>query len=114
MSSNTGVRTTREPARAEAILRSALRRHGIDKQLARYRFVLHWKEIVGEEIAKRSRPECIRSNTLVVRVCDSTWAHELSFRKEVILSRLRRFLGEEEVVRDVHFYVVGQAGVPFR
>lgn len=105
------ARFMREPARAQAILKIALKRNGIDRQLARYNFVLHWKEIVGDEIAKRSRPECIRDDVLIVRVADSSWAQELSFQKKIILARLQRHLGESDVVRDVQFYVVGEAGL---
>ena len=93
---------------AEDILKSALRSSGLDKRIARYRFVLHWEEIVGASIAKNSKPECIRNNALVVRVADSCWAQTLSFQKEVILGRLKRFLNQDDIVDDVQFYVVGQ------
>lgn len=89
----------------EAVLKSALHQYGIDEDIARYRFVNHWSEIVGESIAQRTRPECIRNGQLVVRVVDSTWAQELSFRREAILKRLQRFLGADETVTDVRFYV---------
>lgn len=95
----------RTPALASDVLKRAFRRYGIDKQLARYQFVLHWSEIVGAEIAKRAQPECIRNKALVVRVSDSAWAQELSFQKQVILRRLRRFIQQDQVVEDVVFYV---------
>jgi len=95
----------REPLAAEKVLALALKKYGIDKDIARYKFVLHWKEIVGEEIAKRTRPECIRKDALVVRVVNSSWAQELGFQKEVILGRLKRFLAHETAVSDIQFYV---------
>lgn len=98
------------PIPAEEVLKKALARLGLDREIARYRFVLHWKEIVGEEIAKRSKPECIKNRALVVRVADSAWAQELSFQKHVILTRLRRYLDQKEIVEDVIFYVVGPRG----
>lgn len=97
------------PQKVNGVLRAALRRYGIDKDLARYQFVTHWNEIVGEDIAKRSKPECFRNGALIVRVSDSAWAQELSFRKDVILQRLRRFINDDEVVNDVMFYVDGAA-----
>lgn len=93
------------PEAVHEVLRSALRRHGLDEEIARYRFVLHWEEIVGKAVADRTRPECIRRGALVVRVNNSAWAQELSFRKEVILHRLQQFLDDGQVVRDVRFYV---------
>ncbi len=96
-----------DPAPAEQVLRKALSHLGLDRAIARYRFVLHWKEIVGEEIAKRAHPECIKNRALVVRVTDSAWAQELSFQKRAILTRLKKHLGAEEVIDDVIFYVSG-------
>ncbi len=83
----------------------ALRKFGLEKEIARYQFVLSWKEIVGEEIAKRSKPECIRGNALVVRVKDSIWAQELTFQKELILKRLKPYMNSDDIVEDVRFCV---------
>jgi predicted nucleic acid-binding Zn ribbon protein len=90
---------------AENVLALALKKYGIDKDIARYKFVLHWKEIVGEEIANRTRPECIRKDALIVRVTNSSWAQELSFQKDVIVARLKKFLSGDATVNDVQFYV---------
>ena len=87
------------------ILSRALGKHGLDREIARYKFVLHWDEIVGEEIARRAKPDSIRGTTLMVKVSDSVWAQELSFQKEVILKRLKRFLSNGETVRDIQFFV---------
>jgi predicted nucleic acid-binding Zn ribbon protein len=95
------------PVVAQQVLQSALAKLGLDKEIARYKFVLHWTEIVGEEIAQRAKPECIKNRALVVRVTDSAWAQELSFQKKVILTRLKRFLDAGDMVDDVIFYVVG-------
>jgi len=93
------------PEKAQKVLTLALKKFGIDKDIARYKFVLHWKEIVGDDVAERSRPECFRNGALVVRVSTSTWAQELSFQKEAILKRLRKFVDADTVVEDVQFYV---------
>lgn len=97
--------TGREPAPILNVLTSALKTYGLDKEIARYDFVLHWKDIVGAEIFKRTKPECIRGKALVVRVSNSTWAQELSFHKDFILGRLKKYLKSDEIVDDVHFYV---------
>lgn len=95
------------PEAVRGILSSVLRRSGLDRDLARYGFVLHWPEIVGEAIAARTKPECIRNGALVIRVTDSTWAQELSLQKSVILGRLQKFLADDQIVTDVRFYVTG-------
>ena len=87
------------------ILGRTLQRLGLDKDLARYQFVLRWKEIVGEHIAARSRVESVRNGTLVVRVANSAWAQELSFQKHVILHRLKKIAGDEVEIDDIMFFV---------
>ena len=89
------------------ILLKTLRKAGLENDIARYRFVLHWDEIVGEEIAKRARPDCIRNGALFIRVSDPAWAQELTFQKDIILSRLKKFLERDDIVKDVRFYVGG-------
>ncbi len=95
----------RSPQAVELVLKNAFRRFGLDKKIASYRFVLHWKEIVGEEIAKRAFPERIQRDVLSVRVTSSVWAQELTFQKSVIIHRLQKYLGEDQTVRDIRFYV---------
>ena len=97
----------RNPQAAQEILRSALRTVGIDREMARYNFVLKWHEIVGEKLAMITRPECLRQDTLVVRVKDSTWAQELSFLKPMILKRLAKYVEPGDRINDVMFYVGG-------
>ena len=95
------------PVEVRAVLASALRQTGLEERIARYNFMLRWPEIVGEEIARRTRPEYIRGRCLIVRVVDSVWAQELSFHKQAILVRLRRHMEEGEMLDDVAF-VVGE------
>jgi predicted nucleic acid-binding Zn ribbon protein len=97
----------RRPVSAQSVLAGVLKDCGLDKELARYHFVLRWPEIVGEEIAKRTKPECLRNGALVVRVANSVWAQELSFHKKVIVNRLKKHLQGDDVVNDIVFYVAG-------
>lgn len=99
------IKRNAAPQEVGAILSRALGRAGIDKQINRYNFVLHWKEIVGEDIARFARPEGFKDGSLIITVMTSAWAQELSFHRETILSRLRKFLGDDESVRDLIFQV---------
>ncbi|MCB0354398.1 MAG: DUF721 domain-containing protein [Bdellovibrionales bacterium] len=89
----------------DTILSLALKRYGLEDKIHRYRFVSHWKEIVGEELAKRSRPERLRGKVLIVAVRNSAWAQEMSFLKNTILKRLNRFLDSDVEIEDVKFVV---------
>lgn len=93
------------PQKIEAILSSVLRRAGIEEDIKRYEFVLHWEEIVGADIAKRTKPVALKNGLLKVEVTDSAWAQELSFYKEVIIKRLGKFVRNPKAVRDIRFFV---------
>ena len=93
------------PQGVASVLATALRRAGVDKQLNRYQFVLHWKEIVGEDIARFARPDCIQDGALVIKVMNSAWAQELSFHRETILSRLKKYTNPSSQIRDLIFQV---------
>ena len=82
-----------------------LSKYGLDEKIARYKFITHWAEIVGDDIAERTKPECLRGGALVIRVNSSIWAQELSFQKETILRKLKKFLEGDEIVEDLRFYV---------
>jgi len=92
-------------APVKKVLETALRRNGLKADISKYMFVLHWPEIVGEEIAKRTKPECIRGKSLVVRVTNSVWSQELTFQKDIILKRLNKFLGNRDEVKDIQFFI---------
>lgn len=99
------IKKRRTPTRVDTILRAALKRYGLDAKIERYRFVTYWSEIVGEELSKRSRPERLRGNTLIVAVKNAAWAQEMSFLKAVILKRLTRYLDSDVRIDDVQFVV---------
>jgi len=89
----------------KGVLRSAMRRYGLEERFAKYEFVAHWDEIVGSEIAKRAKPDRIQNRTLYVRVANSLWAQELAFQKHVILSRLKKYLDAGQSIDDLHFFL---------
>lgn len=99
------IKRNATPQEIGQILSRALGKAGIDKQINRYKFVLHWKEIVGEDIARFARPEGFKEGSLIITVMTSAWAQELSFHRETILGRLRKFLGDDESVKDLIFQV---------
>ena len=101
-------RLSSQPIGINQVLASVLNTTGLAEDIERYKFIQHWPEIVGEAIASRTKPECIRSKALVVRVSSSAWAQELSFLKEDILAKLKTYLSQDELVEDVMFYVAGK------
>lgn len=100
-----GARGSRSVRGIGDVLREALARRGLDSRLAHYRFVSLWPEIVGEAIANHSVPELVKRGVLVVRVSDSVWAQELTFRRETILRRIKRLAPEAPPLTSIRFVV---------
>jgi predicted nucleic acid-binding Zn ribbon protein len=102
--SNWRKKRGRAPSTASDILTRVLSRYGLDEKLKRYQTLSLWSSIVGDEIAKRSKPLAIERGVLSVQVVSSAWAQELSFQKQLILARLRSNpqFGD---VRDLRFSV---------
>ncbi|MGD8352989.1 MAG: DUF721 domain-containing protein [Pseudomonadota bacterium] len=64
---------------------------------------LAWEEAAGDA-APHSHPFRFRGSTLIVEVTQSAWINELAMRKNDILNRLERAVGER-VVEDIRFEV---------
>lgn len=96
------------PALLEQVLGKTLSKYGLEKGLARYRFVAEWSGVVGETAAAVSRPEYIRNHTLYIRVATSQWAQLLSFKQMEIMERLAPMLEDsEDTVAALRFIVGG-------
>lgn len=89
----------------KSILARALAQKGLDDKVERYEFVLHWREIVGETLAKISKPDHIARKVLLVNVVHSAWAQELTFMKPALLRKLALYLRKGDVVEDMVFRI---------
>ena len=89
----------------KGILSKALRHKGLDEKVERYAFILHWSEIVGEALAKISKPDHISRRVLLVTVAHSAWAQELTFMKPALLQKLKPYLRKGDVIDDIVFRV---------
>lgn len=61
-----------------------------------------WQEVVGPQIADKTRPETLRNAVLVVSVSSSVWMQELSFMKQKILDRISQRLAPG-TIREIRF-----------
>lgn len=69
-----------------------------------------WSEVVGEEVARRSRPDRLRNGRLQVIVGDTVWLQQLAMLKPQILAKLEAHLGAP-VVREI-FFTMGASSSP--
>lgn len=80
----------RDPLGLGAALDELTRGAGWNPVLAAEQVVLHWDELVGDDVAKHSEPVSLEHGLLTVR-CDSTaWAKQLQFMRAVVLTEIGR------------------------
>jgi hypothetical protein len=90
----------RQPASAGDLVDKLLKGLGIDERLQQYKALVIWNEVVGPQIAARTRPVRIRDDILEVNVDQPAWMQQLQLMKPKILARLNAEL-EGNKVRDL-------------
>ena len=77
-------------ARVGDILPAVLKSIGLDQKLKEREILACWAEVVGEEIAARTRAVKIDHAILFVHVDHSAWMQELHFMEKEIIERLKK------------------------
>lgn len=86
----------------ENLIPMTLRNMGLQKKYNAQSVIVHWKKIVGDDIATHTYPVIIQSGILVLGVNNSVWCHHLSMMKESIMDKINSFIGEK-LVLDIRF-----------
>lgn len=79
---------------------------GLSAKLDEHRLMAEWSQLVGAQIAAHTMPREVRGRTLWVVVDSSTWLHELTLLKPILLEKIAPRTGKADV-RDVRF-VIGE------
>jgi len=87
----------REPALAGDLVDKLLNGLGLDERLHQYKALIIWNDVVGPQIATRTRPVRIRDNILEINVDQPAWMQQLQLMKPKILSRLNAELGKAPI-----------------
>jgi len=85
-----------------SIIGSVVDKMELNKKLRVSNIFNHWEDIVGTQIAKKSKPERLLHKTLYVSVTTSTWANELSLMSEKLIEKINSFTGED-IVKTIRF-----------
>jgi len=81
----------RNPARRVGdLLSGVLKELGLEGKLEEGRLREQWPRIVGEAIAKRSRPATVRGATLIVEVENNVWMNEIQFHRSEIIRKIHQ------------------------
>ena len=84
-------------ARAGDLVDKMLKGFGLDERLQQYRALIIWEDVVGPQIAARTRPVRIREGVLEVNVDQPTWMQQLQLMKPKILAQLNAELGKASI-----------------
>lgn len=80
---------SKEFARIGDILPKILKSAGLDQKIRESEILTLWPEIVGKEVAERTRAVKIDNGVLYVNVDHGAWMQELHFMEKDILRKLR-------------------------
>jgi hypothetical protein len=70
------------------ILSRFLKSHGMTLHMLEFRLQRHWREIVGEHIARHTWPESVRHRKLYLVAENSVWLQQLVFLKPELLAKI--------------------------
>jgi predicted nucleic acid-binding Zn ribbon protein len=90
----------------DTLIPSLFAAFGFTAKLDEHRLIAAWPRLVGPQIAGHTTPREVRAKTLWVVVDSSTWLHELTLLKPLLLEKLAPHAGKA-VVRDLRF-VIGE------
>ena len=79
----------------KTLLPDLFRQYAADGQWREQAAAALWNEIVGEHLARRTRPVSISRSSLVVLVPSSGWKRQLRALRGQIVSRLNQVLGTD-------------------
>jgi hypothetical protein len=87
----------KQAALAGDLVEKLLKGFGLDERLQQYRALIIWEEVVGPQIAARTRPIRIREGILEINVDQPTWMQQLQLMKPKILAQLNAELGKATI-----------------
>ena len=80
-----------------SILQGFLSDPDVSTKLKKFSLFNHWDEIVGKEIAAKTRPLKIFKGVLHISVANPTWANELNMMSPELIERINVFIGVPEI-----------------
>ena len=86
------------------IVKSVFRELESGKTLLREEVENRWRELVGEDGFKHSRPVTLRKSILTVYVDSPGWLQEMSMKQRGLLKRLKMTFGKDRISK-IHFKI---------
>ena len=86
----------------KAAISNLLKAAGLDAGVAQNKALLVWDDVVGVKVSENTTPEKVEAGTLYIKASNPTWRQELMFKKEDILKKLNKKLGEK-TIKEIKF-----------
>ncbi len=96
------IPSRKAPAKVGSLIDKVMSDLGLASTLAGWKVLQHWPEIVGETIARVTRPVRYEDHTLLISVPDAVWRQQLSLQIELILDKIHDTPGGR-TVRKIRF-----------
>lgn len=87
----------------ESILKNTLKDLKFEENIKVYSIWKSWKEIVGENLAKQTKPGSIRGNCLSILVKNHVWMNELQYIKPELIEKINNFSENEQKIDRIIF-----------
>ncbi|HWR44026.1 DUF721 domain-containing protein [Sporomusa sp.] len=88
--------------RLKDVLPVTLKSMGLTKKYNAQSVIIHWQEIVGDEISSHSWPVSVERGILFLAVNNPVWSHHLMMLKPGIMDKINKFLNEK-LIHDIRF-----------
>ena len=85
-----------------AAINNLLKAAGLEAGVSQNKALLVWDDVVGVKVSENTTPERVEAGTLYIKASNPTWRQELMFKKEEILKKLNKKLGEK-TIKEIKF-----------
>jgi len=79
------------------ILPAVLRTLGLDRKFEEGRLRREWHGVVGDALARRSRPRFVKGGRLFIAVENNAWMQEIRFHQREIVERVRELFPDLDI-----------------
>ncbi|MBI3189691.1 MAG: DUF721 domain-containing protein [Ignavibacteriales bacterium] len=90
------------PKQLGGVLDSVIQNLGLGPRLKKAEALDKWGDIVGEQIARVTKPVRVEGETLVIHVTSSVWRNELVFLKRELIVKVNKAM-QQDIIKDIIF-----------
>lgn len=73
------------------------------KKAGTHRAAVIWADVVGEKIAKYTKPKGVHRRVLIIEVANPVWRQQIEFLKDDILKKMNDKLPEKRKIKKIKF-----------